>query len=91
VGHAVSREARRESIVQESLAYRLENAAGGAKKIDVARLRVSRNLIEPAHRRGFQARFRRVIGRINQFDLDRILAALHPPFSRFTSFVHGDF
>src|SRR5438046_2545349 len=51
----------------------------------------TRYLVEPAHRGRLQARFGRIIGRIDYLNLhfDRVLTALDPAFSLFTSIFHG--
>jgi hypothetical protein len=51
---------------------------------------VACDLIEPAHSRRLETRFRGIPGGIDHFDLDLhgILAATHPAFPFFPAFFH---
>ena len=48
------------------------------------------DFIEPTNSSRFEARLRRIIGRVNDFDfhLDRVPAALNPPLTFFAPLVH---
>jgi len=76
--------------VNESLTYRLKHATGIAEELQIARLRVTCDLVEPSDGLGLKAGFGRTVGGINELDLhfNGVLTALHPLLSRFASFVH---
>jgi hypothetical protein len=76
---------------RSSVSDGLEHATGAAEKLDISRLGAASYLVEPLHRRRFQARLGGTVGRVDHFNfhLHCILPPLDPAFPFLTSLVHG--
>jgi hypothetical protein len=70
-----------------STAYRLEYAADFLKILDIPRLGLAGDFVQPTYGRGFKARLIGIVREVDNFhfDLDGILASLYPPLSFFAS------